>query len=361
MKISKIAAPVALLLAGAMSLAGCAANEATSNGSTSGAALSGTLTGKGASSAKSAQDKWTSEFQSQNPGVTVNYSPDGSGAGREAFISGAANFAGSDAALKDSEMGAGKFAGCTATSSALNLPIYVSPIAIIYKVDGVKNLKLDAATLAGIFRGDITKWNDTKIAALNAGVTLPDASITAVHRSDDSGTTQNLTDYLHTVAPTVWTDAANGVWPIKGGEAAKGTSGVVAAVTSGTNTIGYADASAAKDLDHAQIEAGSQFLSPTTEAAAKIVDLSTKVAGRGEHDWALALDRKAEGAYPIVLVSYAIVCEEYKDSAVATLVKAYIGYIVSDAGQQAGLAAAGSAPLSADMQAKLKSSVDSIK
>lgn len=344
-----------------MTLVGCAANEDSGSGGATTSTLSGTLTGKGASSMKAAQEKWTAEFQSANTNVTVNYSPDGSGAGREGFISGAAAFAGSDRALKDSEMGAGKFAGCSATSSALNLPVYISPIAVIYKVDGVKDLKLDADTLAKIFSGTITKWNDPAIAALNPDATLPDANITAVHRSDDSGTTENFTEYLNTVAPTSWTKDPDGVWPFSGGEAAKGTSGVVSAVSGGNNTIGYADASAAKDLDHVQVKVGTEFLSPTAEAAASIVDKSQRVEGRADNDWALNLDRKADGVYPIVLVSYAIVCEEYKDAATGELVKSYIRYIVSDAGQQAGHDAAGSAPLSADMQSKLKASVDSIK
>lgn len=360
MKTKKVAAPLAIMAAAALGLSACApANEAgTSNGN----GLSGTLTGKGASSMKAAQDAWRAAFQQQNGGVTVNYSPDGSGAGRESFIAGAVQFAGSDRALKDDEMGAGKFAKCTSDSNALNLPVYISPIAIVYNVQGVDNLKLDADTAAGIFAGKITKWNDPKIAALNAGVNLPNANITAVHRSDDSGTTDNFTDYLHQASPSVWTNANSGTWPagIKG-EAAKGTSGVIDAVKTGTNTIGYADESAARELSVAELKVGSEFLKPSAEAAAKIVDASKQVAVRSEHDLAIKLDRKAAGAYPAVLVSYAIVCEKYKEAADASLVKAYIGYIGSDAGQQAAAKEAGSAPLSSDMSAKVKAAVDSIQ
>jgi phosphate transport system substrate-binding protein len=361
LKIAKIGAPVALLLSASVALAGCAANETTSGSTTGGSSLSGTLTGKGASSMKAAQEKWTADFQTAHTGVTVNYSPDGSGAGREAFVSGAANFAGSDRPLKDSEMGAGTFAGCATTSNALNLPVYVSPIAVIFNVNGVTDLKLDADTLAGIFSGTITKWDDAKIKALNPSATLPSANITAVHRSDDSGTTQNFTEYLHAVSPTGWSKDPSGQWPFSGGEAAKGTSGVVDAVKNGQNTIGYADESAAGSLGKAEIQVGSEFLKPTAEAASKIVDLSKRVDGRAANDWALTLDRKAAGVYPIVLVSYAIVCEEYKDAHVAALVKAYVGYIVSAEGQTAGQSAAGSAPLSTTMQASLKTAVDSIK
>lgn len=357
MKISKIGAPAALLLAGSMALAGCAANE---GGSGSDSDLSGTLTGKGASSAKAAQEGWTADFQEANPAVTVNYSPDGSGAGREAFISGGADFAGSDRALADDEMGAGNFAGCTESSDALNLPIYVSPIAVVFNVDGVDELNLDADTLAAIFAEEITQWDDDAIAELNPDADLPDANITAVHRSDDSGTTENFTEYLHQVAPSVWDEEADGEWPFSSGEAAKGTSGVIDAVSGGQNTIGYADASQADDLGTAMIMVDHEYLGPTAEAAAAIVDEATRVEGRSDNDWALELDRTAAGAYPIVLVSYAIVCEEYADADQATLVKEYIGYIVSDDGQQAAAEDAGSAPLSSDMQESLTTAVESI-
>ena len=115
-----------------------------------------------------------------------------------------ADFAGSDARLKDDEL-ASTFAGCAAGTKAIDLPVYISPIAIVYNVDGVDDLNLDAATIAGIFSGTITTWNDPAIAALNPDATLPSAPITVVHRSDDSGTTKNFTDYLAQNAPTVWT------------------------------------------------------------------------------------------------------------------------------------------------------------
>ncbi|MFT4218276.1 MAG: phosphate ABC transporter substrate-binding protein PstS [Micropruina sp.] len=364
MKISTLGAPVALLAAVALTLSACAANE-TGNpgaGSSSSPTAERTLAGKGASSMSAAQQKWIADYQSAHAGVTVNYSPDGSGAGRLAFASGAVQYAGSDRPLKDEELGAGKFGMCTADSSALDLPVYVSPIAVVFNVDGIKDLRLDPDTLAGIFAGKITTWNDAKIAATNPDATLPNAAITAVHRSDDSGTTNNFTDYLHTAAPTVWTEAASDAFPAAfGGESAKGTSAVVDAVAKGTNMIGYADASAAGNLGHAQLRVGNQWLSPTAEAAATIVDASTQIPGRGEHDLALTLNRKAEGVYPAVLVSYALVCQTYKNAQDAELVKDYLGYAASTEGQQAAAAAAGSAPLSAAMQAKVKAAIDSIK
>ncbi len=362
MKISTIGAPVALLAAAALTLSACAANETANPGTGGTTSAASTLSGKGASSMSAAQQKWIADYQSAHPGITINYSPDGSGAGREAFASGAVQYAGSDRPFKDEEMGAGKFAKCAPDSSALNLPVYISPIAVIFNVEGVKDLKLDADTLASIFAGKITKWNDAKIAATNAGLTLPEGNITAVHRSDDSGTTNNFTDYLNQTAPSVWTEAASDTFPTAfAGEAAKGTSGVVDAVANGTNTIGYADASAAKELGHAQLKVGSEWLQPTAAAAAKIVDESTVVAGRSEHDLALKLNRKAAGVYPAVLVSYALVCQTYADAKDAEMVKGFIGYVASADGQKSAAEAAGSAPLSTEMAAKVKASIDSIK
>lgn len=364
MLIKPIAA-VAVAAATAFTLAGCAANETPAAGGAGTAAAttgSQTLTGIGASSQKAAQEKWVSEFQTKNSSITVNYSPDGSGAGRSAFIAGAAQFAGSDRPFKDEEMGAGKFAGCAADSSALNLPVYISPIAVIFKVDGVDELELDPAALAGIFAGKITKWNDPAIAKTNPKASLPDANITPVHRSDDSGTTNNFTDTLNKLAPTVWTAAASDTFPADfGGEAANGTSGVVQAVTNGTNTIGYADASQAGSLGKASILVNGKALQPEASAAASILDHSKVIPGRAANDLAYSLDRTSEGVYPAVLVSYAIVCQTYKDSAQAALVKDFVGYIASADGQAAAASSAGSAELSTALQAKVKTAVDSIK
>src|SRR5690606_3123968 len=167
----------ALALAGALALSSCAANEQPSgDGGTTGSTLSGTFNGAGASSQGSAQDAWVAAFQTANPEVTVNYDPRGSGAGRETFIGGGSDWAGSDSALSDEEL-AGSFGSCAADSKALDIPTYISPIAVIFNVEGVKELNLDAATLAKIFKGDITKWNDPAIAALNEGTSFPDQTI----------------------------------------------------------------------------------------------------------------------------------------------------------------------------------------
>ena len=374
MKFSRIGATVALSTTLALAFSGCAANEggggaggtpAPGSSESSVAELSGTLTAKGASSMASAQETWIAAFQTTNPDVTVNYDPSGSGAGREAFAGGGADWAGSDRALKVEELTPTALtkSRCAPDSKAINLPVYISPIAVIYNLEGVSSLKLDAATVAGIFKGEIKTWNDPKIAGQNDGVSLPSTAITPVHRADDSGTTENFTDYLNTLAPEVWTAEADGVWPIKGGEAAQGTSGVVDAVTNGSGTIGYADASRAGDLGVAEIKVGDSYLKYSPEAASALVDASPRVEDpeRSQNDLAIELDRKAKGdVYPIVLVSYAIACEKYKEPETAARVKAYLSYIGSADGQKAAAEKVGNAPLSADLSGKVEASAGSI-
>ncbi|GAA4377819.1 phosphate ABC transporter substrate-binding protein PstS [Agromyces bauzanensis] len=361
--LKRFGVPAVIAVTAALALSSCASNEGGATPEESPSSLSGNLVGAGASSQDAAQKAWTAGFQTANPDVTINYDPTGSGAGRETFLQGASDFAGSDRAFDDEEIAAGGFAKCAPDSSIVELPLYVSPIAVIFNLEGVDTLDLDPATLAGIFAGTITKWNDPAIAALNEGVELPDQAITPVHRSDDSGTTENFTDYLFAAAPEVWTWEADGVWPFEGGEAAQGTSGVVDAVTNGTGTIGYADASRAGDLGTVAVQVGDEFVPYSPEAAAAIVDASPFVEGRAEGDLAIELDRSPSegGVYPIVLVSYLVACQEYAEPENVELVKAYLSYIASPEGQDVAAADAGSAPISDTLREKVVAAIDSIQ
>jgi phosphate transport system substrate-binding protein len=326
----------------------------------SGSSLSGTLNGAGASSQEAAMGAWRSAFQGDNPDVTVNYDPVGSGGGREQFLAGGVLFAGSDAAMDDEELATSE--DTCQGGQAFEVPSYVSPIAVVYNLEGVDDLRLDTATLAGIFAGTITTWDDPAIVDLNPDADLPGDKITPVHRSDDSGTTDNFTDYLHQAAGDVWTWEPDGVWPLKSGEGANGTSGVVEAVTGGANTIGYADHSQTQDLSAVQVAVGDAFVAPSAEGAAKTLEVSPRAEGRPEGDIAIEVDRTTTeaGAYPVILVSYVIACPTYESAQDADLVKGFLGYVVSDAGQQASADAAGSAPLPSSLAEEAASSVDAI-
>jgi phosphate transport system substrate-binding protein len=348
-----------------LALAGCAANEAGGSepSQSSGPALSGTLNGSGSTAQQVAIQAWTAEFQTANPDVTVNYDPQGSGTGRESFLSGAVQFAGSDRAFKVEEIEAGGFAACAEGSDIVEIPAYVSPIAIAFNVEGVDALNLDPATIAAIFAGTITDWNDPAIAATNSGVTLPDLAITPVHRSDKSGTTANFTDYLAQTGSDVWTYGSVEEWPIQAGEAAQGTSGVVNAIKGGNGTIGYADESQTTGLSVVSVQVGSEWVAPSAEAAAKALDASSVEDGRTDTDLAFSIDRATgeAGAYPVVLVSYLIGCTEYADAGAAALVKGFFSTAVSEAGQQAAAKAAGSAPISSTLAEQSQAAIDKIK
>ena len=323
--------------------------------------LIGTLDGSGSSAQSAAQEAWIAMVQNANGGLTVNYEPSGSGAGREAFLAGGVDYAGSDSPLSVADL-EGRFGGCADGSRGIDLPLYISPLAIIYNVEGLDRLQLDATTTALIFRGEITRWNDPAIVALNPEARLPDATISAVHRSDASGTTKNFTDYLAQAAPQAWGAEAGDSWPY-GGESAQGNSGVVNAVTNGVNTIGYADASRAGDLGIASLLVGDEFVDFTPEAAAKVVELSPLEQGRAENDLAIAIDRtlSTPGTYPLVLVSYVIACERYRDAQTAELVRGFLEYAASPEGQAVAAEFAGSAPLSDGLAARVITAIGSIR
>ena len=353
----------------ALALTGCgAANDSEDGGgsdsgsSESSESLSGTLNGGGSSAQESAQGVWRAGFQEANSGATVNYDPVGSGTGRENFISKAYSFAGSDSALStdEGELDAAKE---RCGGDVIEVPAYVSPIAVIFNLPGVSDLNLKPEVVAQIFDGKIAKWNDEAIAADNPDADLPDTAITPVHRSDDSGTTGNFTDYLSKAAGGAWSYDPDGVWPIQGGEAAEGTSGVVAAVKAGEGTIGYADESQAGGLSIAALGVGEEFNKPSADGAAQVLANSPRAEGRGANDMAIDVDRTDTdpGSYPLMLTSYLLACPTYDDANEAALVKGFLSYVVSEEGQQASAEQAGSAPLDSSLADEAAGIIDAIK
>ncbi len=374
----RIARLVALVVALALVAAACGDNDSTEgsegsgNGTSSttggdaaggdeGSALSGTLVGAGASSQAAAMQGWQAGFQNRYGDVTVEYDPIGSGGGRDTFLSGGSDFAGSDSLLDDDEYEA-SIERCASDQGAIHLPHYVSPVAVVYNLSGIDSLNLRPEVIAGIFAGEIENWNDPAIAADNPDVDLPDLAINPVHRSDESGTTENFTDYLATVAPDVWTHGEVGEWPISHGEGAPQTSGVVAAVRAGEGSIGYADASQIGDLGVVAVGVGDDFVPYSPEAAARLVEVSERIEGRSEFDlgFSLTRDTTEAGVYPIALVSYHIICLEYEDQATADLVVEFMRYVASEEGQQAAAEAAGSAPITDAIRQDILAALDQV-
>lgn len=357
---------VSILTAAVLGLTACGTDSAApapaepAGGSES--TVTGTLSGAGASSQDAAMQAWIAGFSAANPKASVQYSPDGSGAGREALLAGGVQFAGSDAYLDDEEAAAA--AETCGPEGALHIPVYISPIAVAFNLPGIKELNLDAPTIAGIFRGSITAWNDPAIASQNEGVELPDTAITAVHRGDESGTTKNFTDYLAKAAPEAWPDKPSGEWPADTGENASGTGGVISTVTSTEGGITYADASAVGSLGTVSVKVGEAYVPFSSDAAALAVEASTPVTGEGrpEADMAMDLDRDTaeSGAYPVVLVSYHIFCTTYESQDEVDLVRAFGDYVVSSEGQDTAADAAGSAPLSDALRSRAEAALETI-
>ncbi|MDA2805618.1 phosphate ABC transporter substrate-binding protein PstS [Nocardiopsis suaedae] len=368
-KYRRFAGYTGIALAGTMALAACGSDQAVDPENGGGAASAGsaecvdgggTLSGAGASSQENAMATWKAAYEGACEGTTVQYDSVGSGAGRSQFIDGAVSFAGSDAALdeKETEQAVERCNG----AEVVNLPAYISPIALIYKLDGVDSLNLSPETIAGIFNQEITTWNDDAIAEDNPDADLPDTPIVPVNRSDESGTTENFVAYLSEAAGDAWPHEVSGNWPIEPGEAAQGSSGVVSAVEGGQGTIGYVDASHVGELSTAAVGVGDGYVEYSPESAAAIVEASPEREANSDNDHAIELDYTTDdtSAYPIVLVSYEVACMVYPDQSEADLVKSYLSYVVSEEGQNAVAEEAGSAPITEGTRESLQGTIDQI-
>ncbi len=328
------------------------------------ASASGTLAGAGASSQEKAMNGWIATATSTLPDLTVTYEAVGSGGGREQFLGGGVQFAGTDAALKSEEKEAA-VERCYG-GEAIQLPLYISPIAVAYNLPSVDadHLNMSAETIAKIFNGDITKWNDDAIAAENDGIDLPDLDIIPVNRSDESGTTENFTEYLHTAAGDAWPHDPSGDWPRSGTQSGNGTSGVIDTVNQTEGAITYADASRAEGLGTVALKVGEEYVPFSAEAAAAVVDASPRAEDATASNIVVELDRNttAAGAYPLVLISYSVACSVYETEADATNVKAFLTYVASEEGQAVAAQpdVAGSAPISANLRSEVQSAIDSI-
>jgi phosphate transport system substrate-binding protein len=352
-----------LITAASTVLALTAAACGSSSDSGGGGGASGTIAGAGSSAQQAAQEAWVAKFEDQNSNATVSYDPIGSGGGRDQFIAGGNTaFAGSDSPFDTSELP--KATQRCAPGELVQIPNYISPIAIIYNLSGVDNLQLSPDTTAKIFKGEITTWDDPAIKADNPGANLPSTKITPVHRSDESGTTANFTDYLHSAAPSVWTNEPDSTWPLQSGESGAQTSGMVQAVKAGDGTIGYADASQAQGLGVAKVKVGNTYVAPSANGAAADFEQSKKdpSLSKGKFVSAYTVDRTPTdpSTYPVLLVSYLMGCTKYDSADTTSLVKAYFTYVISSDGQQAAAQNAGSAPLPPSVTKQDQTAVNAI-
>jgi phosphate transport system substrate-binding protein len=372
----------ALVAAGSLALAACGSDSGSGSGDSaaagggsttaaanqsssgaaggSGACGTGNITADGSTAQQNAVAAWIKAYNQQCPGAQVVYSGVGSGQGITDFTNGKVNFAGSDAALDPSK---GEMAAATKNcgSPAVDIPMVTGPIAVAYNVKGLSDLTLTPTLIAKIFTGKIKTWNDPAIKAANSGANLPSSKITVFFRSDESGTTQNFETYLNTAAPKDFTAAPSKDWAGVG-QGKTGSQGVQAAVKSTANSIGYLEWSFAGSagLSMAKVDNGGGAVALNADSAGKAV-AAAQSASQGGDDLTLKLDyaTKAPGAYPIILVTYEIVCTKYQDASVGANVKAFLTYTSSAAGQQL-LPSVGSAPLPASVLSKVQALVAKI-
>jgi phosphate transport system substrate-binding protein len=318
------------------------------------------LTAEGSTAQQNAIAEFNKVWGQTCSGKNLSYNPTGSGAGREQFIAKQVDFAGSDSALKDDQVKAA--ADRCGGNPAWNLPLVFGPIAMAYNIEGVDKLVLNGETLAKIFQGQITKWNDPAIAALNSGATLPDTAITPIFRSDSSGTTDNFQKYLKASAPQVWTKDAGSEFQGGAGEGAQKSAGVVQAVQATPGSIGYVEKGFAEQagVPFAQIDSGAGAVELTDETAGAAIN-AAKFAAEG-NDLALDLNSiygtREAGAYPLVLATYEIVCSKGYDAETAEAVKSFLT-VASNQGQ-ANLSAAGYIPLPDAFKERLTTSIEAI-
>jgi phosphate transport system substrate-binding protein len=358
-KVSLVTRTAGLAAVAALGLTACGSSSSGGDtGASTGTSGSSTsLTPQGSTFQQTLEQQWASKYHQAHSNAQITYSGTGSSAGIEQFTAGKIAFAGSDVTMAADEQSA---ADTACGSTALTVPITSGGVAIIYNLKGVSNLNLSAATLAGIFAGKITKWNDAAIKADNPRANLPDTAIATFHRSDGSGTTNVLSGFLDATAKDVWTLGVNKEFTWPSGQGAVGSSGVVQGVKNTNGGITYAEITYAQQaqLPTAAVKgAKGGFVSISADTVAKSINSGFEVTGTAP-DLAGSLSFTKMTGYPISTVSYVLVCSKYSDAGEGTLVKDFLTYAAGDGQSEA--TALGFAPLPSDLDQKVLASIATI-
>ena len=289
-----------------------------------------TLTGAGATFPNPIYTKWFDAYH-QKTGVQINYQSVGSGAGIRQYTEGTVDFGASDGPMSNDQM-------TTVQGEVLHLPTVMGAVVLTWNVPalGDTQLKLDGPTIADIFLGRITKWNDSRLAALNPGVKLPNADLIVVHRSDGSGTSYIFTDYLSKISPE-WKDkvgkATSVNWPV--GLGGKGNEGVTQEVKQTEGTIGYVELiyAVANKLPYAQVKnPAGDYIVPslagvTAAAASAKFDKGT--------DFRVSItNAPGKDSYPISSFTWLLVRPKLKDAAKSKALKDFLSWMLTDEAQQ---------------------------
>ena len=347
----------------AIGIAGCGSNSnggSSSGGSSNNATgcASGSISGQGSTFQQAMEQQWSGDFANKCSGAQVTYTGVGSGAGIEQFGLGKSDFAGSDVTMIASEQAA---ADKACGSPAIHVPITAGGVAIIYNLNGVKNLQLSADVLAKIFTGKIKTWNDPAIKAENAGVNLPSQAIAVYHREDDSGTTAVFTGFLDAVAHSDWPNGAGKESTrITVGVKATGSDGVTQGVQHTAGGITYAEVSYATqdNLPTAKVKGVGSYTALSGDTVSSALASGFSITGSGNNLTGTLDFKKMTSGYPISTVSYAIVCSKYKDASKGSLVKDYFDYALGTG--QSSASQLGFAPLPSDLLTKAKAAIDTV-
>ena len=369
MKLNRSGAVVGLLAVGAVVLSGCgSATHASSSGPGAAPAAvqcGGTrqLKASGATAQENAIEQFVYAYVRACPGYTLDYNANGSGAGVTDFLNNVTALAGSGDPLNPSK-GQVDRAAQRCGSPAWDLPAVFEPIAVTYNLNGVNSLKLDGPTLAKIFNGGVTRWDDPAIKALNPSTALPSTPIRVFFRSDQSADTSNFEQYLDVASNGGWGKGVGQTFGGGVGDGAVGDNGTSAAVQSTEGSITYNEWSfgVGRQLSMAEIvtSAGPDAVSITTDSVAKTI-AGARITGQGND---LVVDTSSfykptqAGAYPIVEATYEIVCSKYPDSATGAAVRAFMQAAIGPG--QAGLDQYGSIPLPASFQSRVAAAVNAI-
>ena len=314
------------------------------------------LTGAGATFPYPIYSKWFAAY-AEKTGVRINYQSIGSGGGIRQLSEGTVDFGASDSPMKDDEIAKAK-------GPVLHIPTVLGAVAVTYNLPAVAGqLKLTGQVLADIFTGNINKWNDPRIASLNAGVKLPATDVLVVHRSDGSGTTYVFTDYLTTVSKTWATAPGRGkevAWPV--GLGGKGSDGVAGQVKMTPGAIGYVELAYARqnNLPSAAIQnAAGKFIAPSPAGAtAAAAAIAAKLPANTDYRLSI-VNAPGADAYPISSFTWILVYQQQADATKGKKLIDFLHWALTEGETQA--TALDYAPLPASMSSQLIARLDSIK
>ena len=281
------------------------------------------IKGDGSTFAYPMYEKWIEEYQKENPEVRITYQSNGSGAGIHDIMLAVVDFAGTDGPLTNTQMlDFSTHRNC----EVLHYPTALGADVPVYNVAGVEGLKFTPAALAGIYLGDITRWDDPAIAKVNPGAALPHRQIVVVHRQDGSGTTYVWTDYLSKVSQS-WRDrAGTGIsvnWPV--GLAGKGNNGVAELVGKTPDSIGYVELTYAvrNHLSYGSVQnrAGNFIVADLASVTAAAAEAAQKMPD----DFRVSItDAPGEKAYPVSSFTWMLVPSDVPDSAKRAAIQGFL-------------------------------------